>query len=469
MKTNRTMGPTLVLLLALAAPLAGQESRTEQAGEAEEAYRATAELYETAAATQGQLPRQPWASQDPADGLYRQAREALNRSNYRQAAELYAQLAAEYGESAYAADALYWQAFALYRTGSTRNLQMAADALLRQAEMYAQAATRSSGDARALEARIRGELAKMGDAESAEYIALQATQEVCDDEDEVRMAALNALLQMDSEKAVPILIKALKEDSPCDEDLKHQAIFLISQHETPETEALMIDLAKNDPDPEIRMQAVFWLSNFGSDQAADVLMSILDSSDDPDLQLQALFALGQHGGEDVTDVLREYALDESHDEDVRAQAIFWLMQQDEIDDTRFLRDLYDSVESEEIKQTIFHSLSQQEDEETVNWMMERALDEDEDMEVRGMAIFWATQAGMDISRLEGLYERMDDQDVRQQLIMAYGQSDDPAAVDRLIQIARAETDPELKKHAIFWLGQSNDPRAADFLLTLLEP
>ena len=102
-------------------------------------------------------------------------------------------------------------------------------------------------------------------------------------------------------------------------------------------------------------------------------------------------------------------------------------------------------------------------------MMERALDEDEDMEVRGMAIFWATQAGMDISRLEGLYERMDDQDVRQQLIMAYGQSDDPAAVDRLIQIARAETDPELKKHAIFWLGQSNDPRAADFLLTLLEP
>ena len=291
MKTNRTMGPTLVLLLALAAPLAGQESRTEQAGEAEEAYRATAELYETAAATQGQLPRQPWASQDPADGLYRQAREALNRSNYRQAAELYAQLAAEYGESAYAADALYWQAFALYRTGSTRNLQMAADALLRQAEMYAQAATRSSGDARALEARIRGELAKMGDAESAEYIALQATQEVCDDEDEVRMAALNALLQMDSEKAVPILIKALKEDSPCDEDLKHQAIFLISQHETPETEALMIDLAKNDPDPEIRMQAVFWLSNFGSDQAADVLMSILDSSDDPDLQLQALFAL----------------------------------------------------------------------------------------------------------------------------------------------------------------------------------
>ena len=48
-------------------------------------------------------------------------------------------------------------------------------------------------------------------------------------------------------------------------------------------------------------------------------------------------------------------------------------------------------------------------------------------------------------------------------------SDDPAAVERLIEIARNETDPDLKKQAIFWLGQSNDPRAAEFLLELIEP
>jgi len=200
-----------------------------------------------------------------------------------------------------------------------------------------------------------------------------------------------------------------------------------------------------------------------------VLMSILESSDDPDLQLQALFALGQHGGADVSAVLKRYALDESQDEEVRMQAMFWLMQQEDVGDTRFLRDLYDSVESDDMKQTIFHALAQQEDQETADWMLDRALDESEDMEVRGMAIFWATQAGADIARLEGLYERMDDEDIRQQLIMAYAQSDDPAAVERLIEIARAETDAELKKQAIFWLGQSNDPRAADFLLTLIEP
>ncbi|HXE58582.1 MAG TPA: hypothetical protein VNK43_11330, partial [Gemmatimonadales bacterium] len=35
---------------------------------------------------------EPWATRDPADSLYRAAREALNRGSYRQAADLFRQL-----------------------------------------------------------------------------------------------------------------------------------------------------------------------------------------------------------------------------------------------------------------------------------------------------------------------------------------------------------------------------------------
>ncbi|HEX6107546.1 MAG TPA: outer membrane protein assembly factor BamD, partial [Gemmatimonadales bacterium] len=60
-------------------------------------------------------PAAPWLQGDPADSLYRAAREALNRRDYRRAAELFAALPGRYPASGYAPDAYYWQAFALYR------------------------------------------------------------------------------------------------------------------------------------------------------------------------------------------------------------------------------------------------------------------------------------------------------------------------------------------------------------------
>jgi hypothetical protein len=55
--------------------------------------------------------------QDPADSLYRAARTALNKGDFKGAAQLFHQIPVSYSRSAYAADALYWEAFALYRVG----------------------------------------------------------------------------------------------------------------------------------------------------------------------------------------------------------------------------------------------------------------------------------------------------------------------------------------------------------------
>ncbi|NIQ26025.1 MAG: outer membrane protein assembly factor BamD, partial [Gammaproteobacteria bacterium] len=53
--------------------------------------------------------------QDPADSLYRAAVQRLNQDEYRRAAEMFARIQARYPRSNYAAQALYYQAFALYR------------------------------------------------------------------------------------------------------------------------------------------------------------------------------------------------------------------------------------------------------------------------------------------------------------------------------------------------------------------
>ena len=50
----------------------------------------------------------------------------------------------------------------------------------------------------------------------------------------------------------------------------------------------------------------------------------------------------------------------------------------------------------------------------------------------------------------------------------YSQRDEPAAVDKLLEISKRDPDPELRKKALFWLGQSDDPRPAKALQDIIE-
>lgn len=63
---------------------------------------------------------------------YIQAREQLNRGNYREAAELFGQVAKSSNMEGGGADALYWQAFALYRLGTADDLKQARTILEKQ-------------------------------------------------------------------------------------------------------------------------------------------------------------------------------------------------------------------------------------------------------------------------------------------------------------------------------------------------
>src|SRR5215204_4828965 len=69
-------------------------------------------VYEIWSSVTGPEVPKAWLSQDPADSVYRLARETLNRRDYRTAATLFAEIHAKFPKSVYAPDAFYWQAFA---------------------------------------------------------------------------------------------------------------------------------------------------------------------------------------------------------------------------------------------------------------------------------------------------------------------------------------------------------------------
>ena len=60
---------------------------------------------------------EPWLQVDPADSLYRAARDALNRREFDRASDLFASIRTRHPRSGYVPDSYYFQAFALQRVG----------------------------------------------------------------------------------------------------------------------------------------------------------------------------------------------------------------------------------------------------------------------------------------------------------------------------------------------------------------
>src|SRR5207247_8559551 len=101
------------------------------------------------------------------------ARGALKRGEYRRAAGLVAEISQQFPSSAYAPDARYCRAFALYRLGDMRALRDALNAL-QDTRGYRTASLQH--DAPVLAMRIRSALAAQGDGDARRAVSQAAAQ-----------------------------------------------------------------------------------------------------------------------------------------------------------------------------------------------------------------------------------------------------------------------------------------------------
>ena len=420
-----------------------------------------------------QVP-EAWAPQDPADSLYRAARRALNEQDYGRAAQLFSRIHAEprYRNSDYRALAFYYEAFARQRLGGRAELQRARSALGQMQREHPDA-WRAQRDAPALMARLNADLARQGDTRAAQAVQARsaaAARGACTEGTmPVRVEALNALLQMDAESALPILEEVMKQrGDECSAELRRKAVFLVAQKRTGRTADLLLEAARHDPDPEVQEQAVFWLSQVNDPRAVTALEEILKSSGNAKVQERAIFAISQQRQGRAAELLRTYALRPDVSDELRGQAIFWIGQSRAPESVRFLHEIYPRLNSREVKEKVIFSVAQNRSDESADWLVARALDENEPVELRKHALFFAgQQRALPIARLGELYDRIPGRELREQLVFALSQrAREPEAVDVLMKIARTEKDAEIRGQAIFWLGQSRDPRAAKFLLEL---
>ncbi|MEO6444460.1 MAG: HEAT repeat domain-containing protein [Gemmatimonadaceae bacterium] len=509
----------LATLMAAAAPAATQvQARSKVSSTAPvavHAMHATAGSAGAAALTlppvgpEVVLPRGPrdafTGGQDQTtDSLYRLAREHMNKGDYKKAAELFMRVAERSAKSPLAGDALYWNAYSLYRIGGSPELRTALQSLGRLEGEYPTSA--SAGDAGSLEMRVCGELARRGNEACAAQVTSSAgaassraasneaarassrsssrssssasarassraagasssqAQGCPSEDDDERIAALNALLQMDSDRALPVLEKVLARRDACSAALRRKAIFLVSQKGNARAADILMNAVRTDPDVEVRQQAVFWLGQTRDERAVDMLQELLQKESSDEVLEKAVFALSQHRSPRAASILRDLATRDGASLRVREQAIFWLGQSRSAENETLLKSLYKRVAQPELKEKILFSIAQRRGTESGKWLMDVALDASETIDMRKKALFWVgQQKAVTIGELSTLYTRFTDQEMKEQIIFVFSQRNEPAAVDKLMDIARNDKDRELRKKAMFWLGQSRDQRVLKFL------
>src|SRR5258705_3396645 len=434
----------------------------------------SARLEDTAPMLRVPVPRDPGSARtaDPADSLYRLARSALNDGDFKRAATLFATVADRYPDSEFAPDALYYRAYALYRGGSSRELELAVLSLDRQATRYPKAGTLN--DAKQLRASIRSEQAKRGDSNAGEEIVLGAqtlgNEKRCPTEDDdMRLVAMTSLVAMDADQVLPVLQKLLERKDACSVSLRRRAVWMVAQTKEEERSDILLRVASTDPSPDVRREAVRWLSEVNPERAARALDSILFNATDADIRDKALYALSQHRSPSARLAVRRFAETPSVPTELRARAIYYIGQgRRGGDESEYLRSLFWKTASPELREAVIQAVAIQKSPDRTTWLLGIARDKKQEMQPRKKALFYAGQSGVELKELLPLYDELaGETEMQDQMLFVYAQRKEPEATDKLLQIARGEKNPELRKKAIFWLGQRKDPRVKQFLLDLL--
>jgi HEAT repeat protein len=406
---------------------------------------------------------------DKAAQLFQSAKDAVFNKSWQAAAEKWRGFCVQFPQSKWQAEPYYWLAYSLNQAAREISDFEKQTAMREQAmvkvEMLLTRFQKSSWseDARMLRIELAEDLVKAGKGQYKKYITRGAEGKNGGDFN-VKLAALDALLQMDEEKALPILKKILRENK--DKNIRAKALFVLSQHDDPSIAPLLGEIARKDEDPYVREQAVFWLGQTGD--GLGVLLGLYADSLDRKLREKILFAFSQNESEASFRKLQEIAKSDP-DLELREKAIFWIGQSSDAKAPTALMDMYKANSDSGLKKKIIFSLGQLESDQGVAFLKEIAAGNSPD-ELKEDAVFWIGQKGGDANAnlLKALYDGNASFAVREKILFSLSQSESPAALKHLLAIARGEKNTELRKKAIFWIGESDSEEAAKFLQQLID-
>ncbi|HUB77837.1 MAG TPA: hypothetical protein VMB03_03520 [Bryobacteraceae bacterium] len=204
------------------------------------------------------------------DGVYNNGLRAIDDHQYEQALSSFNTVVSRAGVRA--EGALYWKAYVLNKLGRTAEAQAAIDTLRKS---YPN--SRWLDDAKALELEVKqtkGPVSPEGE-----------------NDDDMKLLALNGLMQSDPEKALPLVQNLLKgSHSP---KLKRNALYVIAESGTPQAQQLLVQIARGG-NPDLQVRAIQYMSEKRNPDTPKTLLEIYTSTNDPAVKRAILDAFSNN-------------------------------------------------------------------------------------------------------------------------------------------------------------------------------
>lgn len=368
------------------------------------------------------------------DELYSEGREALDEDRYDRAAEKFSELASLSGAQTDAA--LYWKAYAENKLGK-RDSALATIADLKK--RFPQ--SRWIKDAGALEIEVKQSTGQPPHPESQP-------------EDELKLLAIQGLMNSDPERAMPLLEKVLNGTGTPKE--KSKALFVLAQNGSAQSREILARIARGQSNPDLQRKAVEYLGMFGGQQSRQTLAEIYASTSDPSVKRAILRSYMISGDKEHLFAAAKSEKDAS----LRAEAI---RQLGIMHSPEELRQLYAAETSPEVKKDILQAFFLSGD---AKFLAEAAQGE-KDPEIRRTAIRNLGLIGSEEAKqaLLAIYAKETNRENKEAVLNALFIQGNAHA---LVVIARGEKDPELKKTAVSKLALMNSKEGNDYLMEILQ-
>jgi HEAT repeat protein len=311
----------------------------------------------------------------------------------------------------------------------------------------------------------------------------------------VRAEALNALAQIDPPEARPTLKKVLARRDECSVQLRRRAVYILGRNGTEESAADLLVVARTDPDASVRGDAINMIGRMPGTATVATLEKIFADAPDDRTRQAVLSALRSRGGPEAKRVLKTIIERNDIPEKMRMEAISQLASSSheartavsstdrrllttaeaarrgdtgDPEDAAYLRNLYGKTQSQAMKVQIVSAVARMGGPANDQWVMAIAKNRDEDMRLRREALSRLRSTTLTVDDLGKLFDSFSERDLRSAVLQQLARREEPAATDKLIEIAKSGTDPQLRREAISVLARKNDPRTTKLLLELVE-
>ncbi len=362
------------------------------------------------------------------DDMYKSATDAMYQGNYDHAIRTFGEVASLHGRKA--DSALYWKAYALKQSG---NKPEALATLAQLEKEYPQ--SRWKKDADVLKVELQGAAANPASVYT----------------EEEKLAAINAIMQSEPDKAIPIIQKLLQgSGSP---KFKDRLLFIMMQSSSDKSADVLLSVAKDNKDPDLQIRAIRYLGMGGHGGGA--LKDIYTGTNDPSIK-KAVFQGWLMAG-DKEDVLAVAKTEKSPE--LRRDAIRHLGMMGARNE---LREMYKASPDPETREAVIQGMMMNGDSQG---LVEIARTE-KDPKLREKAIrtigMVGDQAGM--TALMEIYNSQSDLETKKAVINALFLRN---AAKEMVAMARKETNPELKKTLTQKLSMMRSPEITDYMMEIL--